>query len=529
MNAPLALALLLAQGAEPSMATVTAIQPGGQLHVQDALLADVDRDGRADLVLAMGGEGTRELRVHLRSDGPTPFGNRADLSVPLTGDVVAWAVADVHADPGAEVVLLTAEAAFVWRPRAEEARERFAPLLEAPFLWQLPERDRAFAWQECVVDLDGDGLDDLLLPVPGGWRLALQRRGEDGAARFVTAGEPRAPQEPSSFLTAFSSEGRAGGVQGEATDRELSFSLSVGVDEEGVRPSGPLLSVRESTPAPQLGDWDADGDLDLLAQGTTELWVWTQDAEHRFATEPAVKLALPVVRDRTRLLDVSYSAHTLDLDRDRRADCLIFAGDKRSEDVRTQLLVFTQKAGGAGPPLFGDKGLPAQLLVFAGFAGYPDFRDVDGDGLEDLVVSSLRPDLIDMVRSASSQSLSIEYYVYLNRGGRFSKSPDLIHERTVPIDSSKVDSTFLGDLTGDGLSEVLLRDRHEVLRVLLTRRKGQQLILFERPLWELGIDAKADLRVVRGSGQPGKPGAPRKTGPELLVLEPRQVLHVSFP
>ena len=53
-------------------------------------------------------------------------------------------------------------------------------------------------------------------------------------------------------------------------------------------------------------------------------------------------------------------------------------------------------------------GRPSSLLVFAGFVADPTFRDLDGDGYPELVLETLRPDLIDQIRSASSESIDVD-------------------------------------------------------------------------------------------------------------------------
>jgi hypothetical protein len=134
----------------------------------------------------------------------------------------------------------------------------------------------------------------------------------------------------------------------------------------------------------------------------------------------------PVAVDRQRMLDVSYSAYALDLDRDKRFDCVISVGDKRSDDVRTQILVFLERAVRPGDdPLFGKGGTPAQVLVLDGFARPLEIVDVDGDGLPDLVAGAIRPNLIDGIRAAASERIDAELYVYLNTKSGFSKRPDL--------------------------------------------------------------------------------------------------------
>src|SRR6185436_1054289 len=132
--------------------------------------------------------------------------------------------------------------------------------------------------------------------------------------------------------------------------------------------------------------------------------------------------------DRERRLDVSYGSLVADVDGDRRADCVMLAGDKRSDDVRTQVLVYVQaKSGDAASPLFGAKGVPSQLLRIAGFAGSPQLVDVDGDGRRDFVCGAVRVDgALDVARAAGSGTLDAEMYVYRNRGAAFSERPDLV-------------------------------------------------------------------------------------------------------
>ena len=106
--------------------------------------------------------------------------------------------------------------------------------------------------------------------------------------------------------------------------------------------------------------------------------VWVQTSPGHFDTDATLRLELPVKLDTTRQLDVSFSSHALQLDEDGRGDCVVFAGDKRSDKVRTQVLVYGRQADARGrTPLFGPEGLPRQLIVIGGFAGYPDFDDVD--------------------------------------------------------------------------------------------------------------------------------------------------------
>ena len=504
--------------AEPkSLGTVTTVQLPRQFTVMAAKLADVDGDGGLDLLVGArrrGGRGERTLRVHLRRAGTVTFVAEPDLVLDVPEDVTAFTTGDVQGDPGREVVLFTATAAGAWRPRAAEDA-RFVKIAEATFLWQLPDPHDLLVWSAGVRDVDGDGLDDLVLPEPDGWRSALQRRDLAGAATLERVSAPRAP--------------RGGGVDGDDDDglrldsrsrrREVRIALAPG--EASARP-GELLDVTERVPAPIFEDRDGDGRVDLLAQTTHALHVWRQRPDGTFPPDPDEEWPLPVVADRSRRLDVSYQAHAADLDGDRRVDAVFLAGDRRSDDVRTQVLVFTQSRDGSF--LLPKDGVPRQLLVVAGFAGAPRLDDVDGDGRPDLVLGALRVDAIDAVRAAAAGTLDAELYVYLNRGGRFSEAPDVRFAARLAADGlrharSELVARFFGDVTGDGVRDLLLREEPERVRVLMTRRSGKGLTVVDTPLWETRIGK--DASVVLDEPAAG-------AAPEMLVVDDAEVLHVRF-
>ena len=522
----LALAVLVATaahagaqaGAPRSLAEVSTAQLAPGETVIGAVQLDFDGDGEYDLAILGRREGDLRFARLFRS---TERNLRAGASVQLPPDVTAWAVGDVHADAGEEVVLFTARGVYAWRPGAEDA-ERFARLARPEFLWQLPQSDEVILWEAGVRDLDRDGLVDLVLPEANGYRLAFQRRDEQGA-RFEEAliSVPRDPTAPGAWISV-SSEGR--GWRGSRSEGELRLTIGVeaGVDAEGALPST-LLSVRESVPAPQLFDWDADGDLDLLAQTPRQLHVWRQEPAGSFAAAPIASLDLPVAADRDRRLDASYSSHVLDFSGDGRADCVIVAGDRRADSVRTQGLFFVHDAKAKAGALFGADGRPQDLLVFAGFVADVDFADVNSDGRPDLIIASVRPDLLDQLRSVSSETLDSDLHVYLNQGGRFSRRPELAYRLTFKLRRFDLTARFLGDLTGDGISELLVRDQPESLRVLMVRpeRGGEKLNVIERPIWQLDVHEDALIRIERQ----------RKFGrqPDVLVQERAQVLRVRFP
>jgi hypothetical protein len=527
--AALGLAIALAAGTHAqSFGTTTILDLPPSHGPSGCVSVDMNADGRTDLVIAVYDSTkkfARTLRIHHRKEGAAPFSAEPDLVVGLTPDVCAFAAGDVHADPGCELVLFTGAAAFVWRPRAGE-KERVERLLACDFLWQFPGPDHALPWMSACKDLDGDGLDDLLIPEPGGYRVTYQRRAEsdNGAASFGAPQVLRLPVE----------DGQVGDLEplklrrprSERESRSLRIRLGEGEDKD----AGPLLAIDESVAAPRVLDVNGDGVLDLAAQGIERLFVWTQTKGQGFDPAPAFAWALPVLADAQRRLDVSYRALAADLDGDKKTDSVIIAGDQRSEDVRTQVLVFLQGKAGSGAaldpssPLYG-AGVPRQLLVVAGFAGNPDLRDVDGDGRLDFVVGSLRVDTLDALRAASMDSIDAEVYVYRNDGeGKLSSKPDLAHRVRLKVEGLRkarreLTAAFVGDLTGDGVQELLIRDEPDHAALYMVKKQRDVLAVIERPLWEATISSEA--RILPETSGPGRT-------PELVLLEPGRVLHVRF-
>ncbi|MHC4938280.1 MAG: FG-GAP repeat domain-containing protein [Planctomycetota bacterium] len=495
--------------------TVTPLQFAEGAQVNDAVYADINGDGLTDLAVSIR-EPERAINVYLQRKQGVLFTSEPDFRLaPVYKDAVVFAVADVHPDRGSEIVLVTAKGIFAWRPIGPE-KERAVKLTDCNLLWQLPFYS-AVAWPDCVADVNNDALPDFVIPEPEGYRVILQtERGKfaPGQVLIVPAGpEVPDPEELSSrsrrtrMLQKYSTRVQIGGGGGEFIQRL----------------AGPLVDISDRVPAPQLRDWDADGDLDIIARTERRLYVWTQDSKGSFGKRPAVDRLMPVIADRKRRLEISYSAHTLDLDRDHKADFVIFSGDQRSKEIRTQVQFFTHRKGGE---MFGEKGLPDQLLVFSGFAGIPRFDDVNNDGYPDLFAGAVRPDLLDTLRGAAARHLDAELYVFLNRKGRFPRQPDLLYRTKIEVEGMKPSRSaavirFFGDVTGDGVRDLLLRDSASRIKVLMARanRNGMQII--SKPIFELRIDPKAGIRFGPSRG--------KRKAPDLVILESEQVLHVRFP
>ncbi len=519
--APLALVAwtsAVLQGEPQSLARISSIPMPSGFRVADALTMDVDGDGVSDLVISSSGPDVRRLTVHLRRASGPAFLATPDASLDLTPDVVCFAAADVHADPGREIVLFTANAAFAWRWRAKDEKQRFQRLFACDLLWQWADPKHAHPWQSAVVDLDGDGLEDLAVPGPESYTIAFQKKAADGTRSFAT---PIQRVSPGSGRDLVSDIERSAEVRQPGGKRRGSVSITdngVQIDSGRLGPA-PYLWVRESVPAAQILDFDGDGDMDLLFLHTYSLEVYLQEPKGTFSTTPII-LVNPVTVDRQRALDVSFTAKSLDLDGDRRTDCVFSAGDKRSDSVRTQFLVFLARAVKQGEaPLFGASGVPTQLLVLDGFARPLAFDDVDGDGKPDLVAGGIRPDLIDGLRAAATEHVDAEIYVYKNTGSGFSKRPDLVYKLSIHAGGLDLTARFAGDVTGDGVADFFERADKSFLRVHMVRRTRDGLTVIDPPVYEMPLDDDARLLM------------PGRIGPgswDLFAIEKEAVRCASF-
>ncbi len=521
-----ALAAPESRGDPPGRGRVTTVQLPRGTKLADAALADVDGDGGRDLILATSRRRVdfdREIKVRRRGPGEYCFGTEPSARIPLPRDVVAFSAGDVGAAPGEEIVLFTPRGAWAVRPGAE-AEGRFRKLMTGDFLWQIPDPHAVFHWRGGVRDLDGDGLPDLLFPEATGYRIAFQRRPPGKAPSFDLVSRlvlPGGGEEEA---------GSAAEEKGRARDRlrdlRRTLVLEGGLGEE----TGAALSVWDSVPNPVVADFDGDGLPDVLAQTAEELLVWRQHPRGRFSGAPDLRLLLPLSVDRSRRFDLSFASFAVDLDGDHRADGVILAGDRRSREARTQVLVYVQGRGRGrsaqtpAAPLYGPRGIPQQLLLLRGFSGASDLTDVDGNGLPDLVLGTLRIDAVDALRAASAGAVEARLSVFLNRGGRFTERPGLSVPVKIPVDDltqagRRLTARFIGDVNGDGVKDLLLRDPPERLRILTPRRAGRGLVISPRPVFQVAVDRRA--RIVSAADPGGGP-------PELLVIERKQVLHVRF-
>jgi hypothetical protein len=506
----------------------TFIQIPRTLKLKDQIYHDLDGDGLKDLVLSVGHRETpyrRSLRIHYQDRQDQDFKMTPDETIDLTPDVIAYACADVAPDPGCEILLLTANACFGHR-LGRDGRDALFKVADHDFLWQLPDKDHVFSWQRAVLDFNNDHQTDLFLPEADGFRILLQDR-----FSFKGLGPLKLPEED-----------KHDDAQGQIDRVQSSLRASLGLQGSDIlfgesANGAPLITLDHSIHVPLFADFNGDALYDIVAQTKTTLHVWQQAPARVFGSSPTLSLKLPKDDAAPPRLDIAANQYVVDLNRDGRCDFILCTKDRTSKKLSTQILIYlNHKDAGQQATLFGAEGLPHQLLKIAGLPSKAQLRDINGDGYPDLSFVTLRPDLLDQVKTLASERIELQLLAYLNHNGRFSRRPDLTQSIYVPVDgkgaSQAQQGRFLLDYDQNGLQDLLVRDTRTHVGIRLLRRAKNGMVLAKAYAWQLNIPE--DARIIPETDRDREDGPPdRETGSThaceiQMTLSALAILLASF-
>lgn len=396
-------------------------------------VADMDGDKDLDLVVAhMSGPtgDARSISVFFQGTKAARFAAKPGRIFAVPADACAFVAGEFDPAPGAEIALLCPTRVLLLRSKG-------APLLvhREPGFFDYPERGGLPVW-DLARDLDGDGLQELIVPTKRGYAILGRTKGGALAQRSELRLEVDQRFGPT-FET-------------KLLNRLLTSTLR-------------LRRVVHT-------DLDADGRQDLVAVNAKGLARYLQRPDGTFPSRPDRTDPFTITRGKEEEGDkggggfTSVRLNLEDVDGDGRADLL--ATRTMGEvglfsSLRTQQLLFLAQKG---LPQTWDERKPDAILNLKGISADPLLIDWDGDGRQDLVLSTYRMDMLTNVKRALADSLTISYLIFLQRKGKepFSDEPDATLDVEVPLESLQQQGgaravIFTADVDGDGVRDQIAR------------------------------------------------------------------------
>lgn len=336
-----------------------------------AAIADLNADGRADLILSDSSLGTIVL-VWQRANGELEEGP----SYPAGNGLQQMAVADLDGDGVPDVAIL--EPPYLAWPNTVSILPGTAVGLAAPPQFQAPSGIRSIA----AADFDGDGRLDLALGGSSMGELAFLLGDGEGGLAYVEA--PGDPLLTGSLLMATADFNRDGRPDLVVATENSSSQLSL------FRSSGPLTfeppenhSVSSHPSAIAAADLDRDGFVDLLVVEQSRLSVLFGDG--RGGLEAPIRISVDFV---------ARGGAVADLDEDGVADLLIpsFEGlvwllrGRGDGTFLAPTAVYDMHPDPPVPPYFDSTRSPSAIVV----------ADFDGDGHLDFALSDENVGWVDV-------------------------------------------------------------------------------------------------------------------------------------
>jgi len=416
--------------------------------------ADINGDGRVDLVVASSAQSTLSLLLNATpaGAGAAVFAPKQDINAPSFVDAVA--VADINGDGKPDLGWTSVFDNSVCVAANITPAGAGTPIFAAAVT--IPVDNQATALK--FVDLNGDGKPDLVAGNASQRRLSVLLNvtapGSSTPA-FADAHGFDAAFAPDSIAAAdVDGNGRMDVISVGDLEDEVSVLLNVtAADSSGASFSAPQKLDAGHYPYGAIAaDFNLDGMPDLVSvngnDGTLSSWINT--------TVPGAFATSFGTRQMDFLGGTPFDVRAGDFNGDGRPDLAI--ADYYGNHVAVLL---NTTAPGATLASFG----PAAIFPITGYPEHLTVADLNGDGRPDIIAAGYNSIVMSVLINATAAGAGVA---------------DFVAEQALSMPSSPIAVT-LGDINGDGLPDIVGADVGEVAVLINTTTPGSTHASFAAP------------------------------------------------
>ncbi len=407
---------------------------------QDTVQVDVDGDGKLDLLNTSidfdANPPERWVAIHRNRNGRFP--DVPDHLLAISDRAGALLFGDYLPGGGAEIGFLAEDGVWLYPWVNDAPSETPVKLLHVRTFFRSPSVRQLSGWS-WRLDFDGNGKDDLLVPLADGYRVYFQTApGVFGKTATLEADLP-------------SGEARSVASSAYAERPEVAAAQFIAVSE---------------LPRLEVADVNGDGLLDFLLIRGDAITYYFQKEPGIFPSQRPYRVthAIPTLREEAKKDTVNLSQiRFVDLNRDGMADLVVTRIEGTLglwDSIRTSVYLHL----GTGRGNFSAD----RRILIDGVSIDPEFVDMNGDGALDAVTSRLRTDLMKKaVEAFILGDIAISYEIFQFDPAKNVFLADPVYEKRILVSKDDLQKTgagavplvfIRGDFSGDGRPDLLVMD-----------------------------------------------------------------------
>ncbi|HVE41168.1 MAG TPA: VCBS repeat-containing protein [Planctomycetota bacterium] len=408
---------------------------------ESTLNYDFNGDGKLDILGVSINFDTnppeRWLSLHYQNKNGE-YSESPDVMWPVADNACALVIGDFLPGGGTEIGFIAEDGVYVYPWEKGRPAEKPIKLIHVRTFFRTPSLKQLPLWQ-WKMDLSGDGLDDIIVPLPDGYRVYFQTApGIFGKTATLESDLPATV--PKNIA-----------VSNYAANPEVSPSQFVSYSE---------------LPRLEIVDINGDGLSDLVMIRKEEVSYYLQGKGGKFPSTRASRFAYGIEslrgdakKDNINLALVKF----VDINGDGIADLVVTKIEGQLglfESIKTSIYIHL----GTGRGNF----IPGQIISIDGVSIDPEFIDMNGDGKLDVVTSRLRTDLFKQAANAAIfGDVAITYEVFQFDPVQNLYLKDPVYDKQILVARKDLEKTgagavpllfIRGDVTGDGRPDLIAID-----------------------------------------------------------------------